>query len=267
MYKGKILFLHGFTQSSSIFYAKTSGLRKRLAKLGYKSIYLNGPIKISPAAIPSNDSLEKFESNIGPEESDTDHRAWWLRSNFVKDPLDLSLAIDTIKEYILNNTIISDPDLAQEESEEEKNLPIVGIVGFSQGAALGGIICLKFDKIFDTNPLQFAILYSGFKIDSYEALGNLKFYPTESESAPHVLHVYGELDTVVDENRVLPLYNAMKSTSDLLKHPGGHFVPNSKIYVENVSNWIQNMTKESKENKSDDDLDKLGDIIDSIGKA
>ncbi|KAK6201238.1 dihydrofolate reductase [Scheffersomyces amazonensis] len=283
-YIGKILFLHGYTQSSSIFYAKTSALRKRLTKLNYKCVYLNAPLKLTPAQLPSNDALSKFASVVhNDEDDDTEYRAWWVKPQNTNDGISLDDAIDTIKNYIRNGKLIADPDLNQDNDEEDeqlKSLPITGIVGFSQGASLAGILIHKFKDLFNVPPPKFVIMYSGFKLDTSVKSGNDKYddyYAKEDKKINdyNYLHVYGELDTVVDETRSLSLYNITKSNSVLLKHPGGHFVPNSKIYIDQVTNWIQVVTKEYEakdENKKktvavDDDIDSLLDMIDNLGKA
>lgn len=284
-YKGRILFLHGFTQSSSIFYAKSSALRKRLQKLKYKSIYLNGPHKLSPAQLPSSDALSNFNS-VAPDSDDeeTNYRAWWLKSDYYKEGVDISPAIETVKDYINNGNIIPDTDssqeekISQEEIEQDKKLPIVGIIGFSQGAGLCGILAHKFNELFGVDTLKFVILYSGFKIDTSKSSASSKYddYYTndngESDSFK-LLHVYGELDTVISEERTLSLYNHSKLNSEILKHPGGHFVPNSKLFIDQVTNWIQHVDKEDqeqdtgKEKKDLDDLDTLMDMMDNLGKA
>ncbi|KAK6456984.1 dihydrofolate reductase [Scheffersomyces xylosifermentans] len=278
-YKGKILFLHGYTQTSSIFYAKTSALRKRLTKLNYKSVYLNGPLKLTPADLPSNDELSKFNTVVASDSEETNYRAWWVKPHKSNDGIDLEEGIATIRNYIKNGVIIPDEDMKEEpETEEERKLPIAGVVGFSQGAALGGIIAHKFKELFDTPSPKFFILYSGFKLDTSKSSGNDKYeshYPDPEESIDFkFLHVYGELDTVVDETRALSLYEATKSSSDLLKHPGGHFVPNSKLFIDQVTNWIQITEKEDEEGKGnneqkkeEDDLDSLMDMMDNLGKA
>ena len=76
--QGKILFLHGYTQSASLFYAKTSALRKKLIKLGYKCVYLNGPYVLTPADLPTTDSLSKFGSAT-TDTDDVTYRAWWVK--------------------------------------------------------------------------------------------------------------------------------------------------------------------------------------------
>ncbi|EGW31070.1 uncharacterized protein SPAPADRAFT_62998 [Spathaspora passalidarum NRRL Y-27907] len=282
-YKGKILFLHGYTQSASLFYAKTSALRKKLIKLGYKSVYLNGPYVLTPAQLPSTDSLSKFSSAAN---EDMKYRAWWVKRDSTNDRISLEESIESIRNYIDKGEIIADSDDVDEsdaESEEEKKLPIVGIIGFSQGAALGGLVAHKFDEIFKVDPLKFVILYSGFKLNTTKKSGNDRYdhyYPEEQDVERinlKYLHIYGELDTVVEESRALSLYELTKRRSDLLRHPGGHFVPNSKLYIDQVTNWIHKVEQEDKEEdkeknevKNGEDKDKhdlatLMDMMDSFG--
>lgn len=272
-FKGKILFLHGYTQSSSVFYAKTSALRKKLLKLNYKSVYLNGPTKLTPADLPSTDSLSKFNTVISDDE-ETNYRSWWIKPHNTNDGIDLSEPLAEIKNYIDKGEIIPDNDLVQEtESDEERRLPIVGIIGFSQGAALAGLLSHKFKDLFGVDSLKFVILYSGFKIDTSEKSGNAKYkdyYPADNGESDQfkVLHIYGELDTVVHEDRVLSLYEITKANSDILKHPGGHFVPNSKLMVDQTTNWIVHIMENKQEiSKPEDDLDSLMDMMDGLGKA
>lgn len=272
-FKGKILFLHGYTQSSSVFYAKTSALRKKLLKLNYKSVYLNGPTKLTPADLPSTDSLSKFNTLISDDE-ETNYRSWWIKPHNTNDGIDLSEPLAEIKNYIDKGEIIPDNDLVQEtESDEERRLPIVGIIGFSQGAALAGLLSHKFKDLFGVDSLKFVILYSGFKIDTSEKSGNAKYkdyYPADNGESDQfkVLHIYGELDTVVHEDRVLSLYEITKDNSDILKHPGGHFVPNSKLMVDQATNWIVHIMENKQEiSKPEDDLDSLMDMMDGLGKA
>ncbi|EMG46529.1 FSH3 Family of serine hydrolases 3 [Candida maltosa Xu316] len=276
-YKGKILFLHGYTQSASLFYAKTSALRKKLIKIGYKCVYLNGPYVLTPAELPTTDSLSKFGSSTA---DDMTYRSWWVKHDGTNNSVNLEKSIEAIKNYLKDGEIIPDEDLKVEpETDEEKKLPVVGIIGFSQGAAFGGLIAHKFHELFETEPLKFVVLYSGFKLDTSKETGNDKYhehYPQTEEEVINshfkYLHVYGELDTVVEESRGYSLYHLTKSSSDFLKHPGGHFVPNSKLYIDQVTNWIQSVENKQDEEateqeKKKDDIDSLLDMMDNFGKA
>ncbi|CCG24323.1 hypothetical protein CORT_0F00940 [Candida orthopsilosis Co 90-125] len=269
--KGKILFLHGYTQNASLFYAKTSALRKKIIKLGYKCQYLNAPYVLTPSDLPTNDSLSKFGSS---DQGDVTYRGWWVKLGKTNDGINMDDSIESLKRYILKGEIIpddKDEELGKEDDDDTK-LPIVGLIGFSQGAAFAGLVAEKFGELFNTTPLKFVILYSGFKLDTSKKSGNEQYdtYYEPMSNGLRYLHVYGELDTVVSEDRSLSLYNITKEKSDLLKHPGGHFVPNSKLYIDQVVNWIQSDNKlreAEKEEKKVDDIDSLLEMMDNIGKA
>lgn len=271
-YKGKILFFHGYTQNASLFYAKTSALRKKIMKLGYKCQYLNAPYVLTPSDLPTTDSLSKFGSS---DQNDVTYRGWWVKLDKTNDGINMDKSIGALKRYIHVGELIPDDEGEElgKEEDDEANLPIVGLIGFSQGAAFAGLVAEKFAELFDTTPLKFVILYSGFKLDTSKRSGNDKYdtYYKPTQDKLRYLHIYGELDTVVSEDRSLSLYNITKEKSDLLKHPGGHFVPNSKLYIDQVVNWIQSDDKpketEKEEKKADDDIDSLLEMMDNIGKA
>lgn len=267
--KGKILFLHGYTQSASIFYAKSLALRKKLIKLGYKVVYLQGPLKLTGVDLPQ--SLGEFNTVVKDDE-DNNLRAWWVKKQHTNDNIELLAAFDVIRNYVDKQELIEDPDMdVTPETEEEKQLPIVGLVGFSQGAAMAGLVALTWKETFGKPDLKFCVLYSGFKLDTSANSGNeqyAKYYAKTLPEPLRLLTVYGELDTVVEETRLLSLYNYYKSQLDLLKHPGGHFVPNSKLYVEQVCNWIEGLdAPKPEEKKKEESLDDLLDMMDNLGKA
>lgn len=272
-YKGKILFLHGYTQSSSLFYAKTSALRKKLIKLNYLPVYLNAPIVLTPAQLPNGEDLAQFNSTA--LDGDDSNRAWWTKKDATNDNIELEDSFEAIKNYVQKGEIIPDSDMKEEAAhcEDYKDLPIVGLIGFSQGAALGSLIAYRFHEIFDTSDkLKFAILYSGFKLNTKKGSGNEhydKYYKKDTDHEIKLLHVIGELDTVVEEDRGMSMYKHSSEHSDLLKHPGGHFVPNSRIYIDQVTNWLQATMEPKKEEakNEDDDFDALMDMMDNLGKA
>ena len=173
-------------------------------------------------------------------------------------------SIVTIRDYLENGKIIPEEGFQQEIDENDKNIPVVGLVGFSQGACLAGIICHKFNEFFHVDSLKFVILYSGFKLDTSKGSGQEmydSYFPT-SEDKFKILHVYGELDTVVEASRSEAFYESTKDISTLLKHPGGHFVPNSKLMIDQVTNWIQSLDIEQKKEEEEEDI---MDMFDKIG--
>lgn len=262
--KGRILFFHGFTQSSSLFYAKTSALRKRLLKLNYKPVYLNGPIKLTPNDLPTRDSLSKFNSVETADDEESNYRAWWTKKHpNSNEGINLDDAVEAIKDYLQTGNIIPDPGFEQ-DTQSDKDIPVVGLIGFSQGACLAGILCHKFADLLQVDTLKFVVVYSGFKLETNKGSGNEKYdsyYPDENDSYK-MLHVYGELDTVVDGSRSQAFFDTTKGISTVLKHPGGHFVPNSKLMIDQVTNWIQSLDAKPKEVEQEDDI---MDMFDKIG--
>lgn len=247
-YKGRVLFLHGFAQSSSVFYAKSSALRKRFQSLGYKTIYLNAPINLIPSDLPSSDSLSKFNTVVVNEEEKTNYRGWWTKKPDHTYKLDDAIAC--VEKYIKDNEIVSgspEDDKSNQILDSDRDLPIVGLVGFSQGAAFAGALVHTFEQLFGVDTLEFALLYSGFKIDTKLMPEYAELYSQKNGSDTNVrmLHIVGELDTVVGDDRAYTLYDLTRENSHLLKHPGGHFVPNSRIMIDQVVNWIENKNEES----------------------
>ncbi|CAK9441550.1 uncharacterized protein LODBEIA_P54180 [Lodderomyces beijingensis] len=289
----RILFFHGYTQNAALFRAKTSALRKKLQKFGFNCIYLNAPYVLSPADLPTTDSLSKFGSATSGEESPVTYRGWWIKPNKSNDCIDLDLSIAAVRDYVQSGEIIADDE--KEEKSESKSKgksqegsedgDVVGLIGFSQGASFAGLIAEKFNELFGArgHHVKFVVCYSGFKLDTSPRSGNEKYqgyYRGGGDGRLRYLHVYGELDTVVDETRSLTLYQAKQSVSDVLKHPGGHFVPNSKLYVDQVCGWVSNVMNGEEPEKSekqgndndnkkskDDDIDELLAMMDGFGKA
>lgn len=266
-YKGRVLFLHGFTQSALVFYAKTLALRKRLQLLGYKAIYLNGPRKLTPALLPTTDALSKFNSVAAAPDEETNYRAWWIMD--ANGTFKVDDAIATVKQYVEENVIAEgtpDDAKANDLDELDKDLPIVGLVGFSQGAAFTGALVHTFEELFGVSTLEFAILYSGFRLDTRKMPEHAKYYTSDDGALTkaRLLHVVGELDTVVGDDRAYTFYDITKKNLHMLKHPGGHFVPNSRMMVDQAANWILAGAQEEKEPEKDD-VDDLLAMMDKIG--
>ncbi|KAK9385646.1 serine hydrolase FSH [Lipomyces mesembrius] len=213
---GKILFLHGYTQSGSLFSKKSAALRKALQKLGYTASYPTAPIKL---ALPDSADLEE-RAQLEGKSIDDESFGWWV------------LDEEKEEEYVgLDKTWAYLAEYIEEEG------PFDGTVGFSQGAALAGMLCSQITKIApDHPPFKFAVLYSGFG-------SQLPQHPLISTPT---LHILGSLDTVVSEQRSKTLIDACeKDMRVVYTHPGGHFVPSSKNSLNTVTGWILTTMKAS----------------------
>lgn len=272
---GRVLLLHGYTQSAGLFHSKTLALRKKLISLKLKPVYLNAPNLIAQTQLQSSEDLFKLAQTSNSED-DGEHnfRSWTERQPDAKFTFDL--AKKTVDEYIKNGTIIEGTKDDEEanlilDKDADATLPIVGLIGFSQGASFGGAMIDKFQELYDVPPLKWAVLFSGFLFNYHLMPEHKRLYSTDkgiSSKPTRILHVLGELDTVVSEERSMQLYHQYEEISTLLKHPGGHFVPNNRPFVEKVCNWIVTEKEETKEEKKPEeksDLDSLLDLMKNFG--
>ncbi|KAL9099782.1 MAG: hypothetical protein Q9163_004769 [Psora crenata] len=88
---------------------------------------------------------------------------------------------------------------------------------------------------FVQGPLKFGIAYCGFRApgEKYAA-----FY--EPKIKTPILHVLGQVDVVVEETRARTLVDACEGGEGrVLVHPGGHFVPSQKPWLDGVVSFIK----------------------------
>ena len=233
----------GYTQYGSQFRAKTRALEKALIKVFPSTTlhYPDGPIPLRSSDIPGY-TPSALSNGI---EDDIEAFGWWRRKDGtpIYDGIEKGLArvAETIK----------------------AEGPFDGAIGFSQGGALAAMIAAllepdrkrSFDTICatdeeklpyppsfcDTNggiiqsPLKFVIVYSGFAapLEKYEGFYNPRI------KTP-ILHFLGSLDTVVDENRGKKLIEACETNKrKVVIHPGGHFVPSQKPWLDAVLSFVQ----------------------------
>ena len=142
--------------------------------------------------------------------------------------------------------------------------PFDGAIGFSQGGAAAGMLAALLDgrperreafvalheresraPVFPATflnakgdlthpPLKFVVVYSGFAAPP-EMHG--AFY--EPMITTPSLHVFGGLDTVVAEDRGQRLVQACDEAGrEVLVHPGGHFVPSQRVYLDAVVGFV-----------------------------
>lgn len=238
----KVLMLHGYTQNGQLFRAKTRVLEKRLQK-AFPSVSLSYPtaqIQLNPRDVPGfdgsgTDTLEAY--------------GWWKRRDDSDPP-----------EYI------GIEDAFEEIAKVLKaEGPFDGVIGFSQGACFAAVVAsllegesrkrafkeaqskakdaIPYPKAFedlDHPPLKFGLVYAGFVPpgDRYTAIYNP---PIQTP----LCHFIGSLDSVVEEKRTQMLVDAAggASKTQVVMHPGGHFVPTSKQYLDMAAAFIQEQMK------------------------
>lgn len=244
----KVLMLHGYTQSGPLFNAKTKALEKILRKAfpGIALTYPTGPMKLVASDVPGFDT-----SQVEDEGDEVEAYGWWRRSNTADPP-----------EYVgLEEGLKVVADTMNSQG------PFDGVMGFSQGAAMAAMVSSllegesrkeafktvqsksklgiaypsSFAKL-DHPPLKFCVSYSGFIApgERYAA-----FY--EPSIRTPMCHFVGSLDTVVEEARTNLLVDAAGGSdkTTVVIHPGGHFVPNNRQYLDTVVAFIKAKTTET----------------------
>ncbi|KAJ5766864.1 uncharacterized protein N7511_004480 [Penicillium nucicola] len=249
----KLLMLHGYTQSGPLFHAKSRALTKHIQKAfplhDVSTSYPTAPLRLLPAEIPGYEPSET--SN---ETSAIEAYGWWRRSNTANPPLYTGM----------------EEGLATVARTLAEEGPFDGVIGFSQGAALaamvasllepgrkrsfehfesvtgeGGVSGMPFLESFAEEagfkhpPLKFAICYSGFRAPGARYRG---FFEEPAIQTP-VLHVLGSLDAVVEEGRSRALIEACAGEPEkeglVVWHPGGHFLPSQRPYLDAAVKFIR----------------------------
>jgi pimeloyl-ACP methyl ester carboxylesterase len=125
----KILMLHGYTQSGALFRGKTRALEKNLLKAfpaaGCKLIYPTAPMRLARPDVPGLDGTGgNAVTEVGGDDGEPDAWAWWRRKGdgepFAYEGLEEGLA--RVAEVLRTDG------------------PFDGVVGFSQGGALAGMV-------------------------------------------------------------------------------------------------------------------------------
>ncbi|KAJ5885165.1 Dihydrofolate reductase [Penicillium taxi] len=246
----KLLMLHGYTQTGPLFYAKSRALQKAIQKAfplyEVKTVVPTGPIRLKPIDIPG------YEPSGNTDEEDVEAYGWFLRSSTATPTLYAGLE-DCFKA------------VAKTLTEEG---PFDGVIGFSQGAALAAMVTSllepgrkeafeKFSKDevdgatgipyppaflepgFVHPPFKFALAYCGYRAPGARYRG---FYEDPAIQTP-LLHVLGSLDAIVEESKSQALIDACAGEPEkvgwVVRHPGGHFLPSQKPYLEAATRFIK----------------------------
>ncbi|KAI0204175.1 serine hydrolase FSH [Astrocystis sublimbata] len=249
----KILMLHGYTQSGSLFSAKTKALNKLLIKalspapldLHPTLIFPTGPHRLRPSDIPGYVPPED-PSPDAISEDDLDNWAWFRKDEASGDYRGFADGMRQIAATIAESGGVD------------------GVVGFSQGGCMAALVAAALehphhtptpsDNSDDTSswlsdlrsannhqPLRFGVIYSGFHAPPQ----NLQWLYDPVITTP-TLHFLGGLDTVVEEKRSQALIERCREPM-VLTHPGGHYVPVARDWVMPLAGWLRQRCVEAAE--------------------
>ena len=198
MGKLKVLCLHGYRQNETIFRERTGALRK-LLKREIEFIFVS-----APHIIPEPDNL------VYPP--DLQERGWFFsrpeRAYKGIDQTDICIGLEESLHFL--------------EQVFKENGPFDGILGFSQGACLIGLLCAQYHS--DMNSpfrFQFVMLFSGFK-SLLSPHSNIYTNPLQWPS----FHTIGDTDEVIPSHMSTDLAGLF-ANAILYHHKGGHYIPAS----------------------------------------
>ncbi|XP_061460785.1 esterase OVCA2 [Rhineura floridana] len=214
----RLLCLHGYRQNAGSFRARTGALRKTL-RGRVKLLYVDAPHAVVARPQPGEAASDPLEA---------DSKGWWF-SNPQEGTFHALEEASSCKGLEESLEAIAKAFVEQG--------PIHGLLGFSQGAALVGIVCALKQCGDPRFPFDFAIVVAGFK----SRAASHRSYYREPISMPS-LHVLGETDRVIPAEMSREL--ASHFTEPLtLTHPGGHFIPASApqktAYLEFLDQFIK----------------------------
>lgn len=157
------------------------------------------------------------------EEAAAAGRAWWL-----SDP-----AAGTFDAAAAGDAAGLEASLAAVAAAVAERGPFDGVLGFSQGAALGAMLCALGQRGHARFAPRFALLVAGFRS---RAPAHARFY-AEPLAVPS-LHVVGQADAVIPPARSAELAACFVAPV-VLEHPGGHFVPAAAPQREAYRRFLQ----------------------------
>lgn len=209
--KLKVLMAHGYTSNKFQFFKRSGAIRKACRDVA-DFTFINGPLIVQPITsagdldAPDVEDGKLVDENTPIEEQP---RAWW-RADDDGNYLDWDKSVAYLNEVLKTEG------------------PFDGIVGFSQGGCLAGILASAFEKPERMPGLElpkgqgafrFAVAVSGFR--SRDKLHQKLF---EQPIQTPVLHVLGRADQIVDLERSQTLVDVCKNSRVEL-HDGGHSLP------------------------------------------
>ncbi len=267
--KLRLLCLHGYVQSGALFRERTGSLRKALKSVA-EFEFVDAPHDASGAfpetSAPSAADGGEGEGGAaaaagggaGAEEGDAggsaaaasaassraacdgtasvaDARGWWSSGENAPASAATSAAATSaawVRPSLSRAALGADVSLQHLRDVIATRGPFDGLLGFSQGAAMAGLLLAV-----DPSCARFAILIAGF-VPMDESLRGL--YGNADDSAdvapasrlPHaVLSVSGEGDALVPPARVRQLAGRFDTEKAAwYTHPGGHGVPSNAAF-------------------------------------
>jgi len=115
--------------------------------------------------------------------------------------------------------------------------PFCGVLGFSQGATLCGILA-AIQQVHPESPIHFnfAVLFAGFKARAE----NLQYLFDNGKLKTPAFQVIGERDPYRSGSEA---YWGIWENFEVLTFDGGHLIPKDEVVLKSVANFVQNQSQ------------------------
>uniref|UniRef100_A0A1A8SL86 Esterase OVCA2 n=1 Tax=Nothobranchius rachovii TaxID=451742 RepID=A0A1A8SL86_9TELE len=218
----RLLCVHGYRQNGKSFGEKTGALRKLLKKR-VELVYLNAPLSVQQES--AGEVPNKENDSVSGSGSDKDLRGWWFS--------DIQAKSFNAQQQCEESLGLDESVAAVREAVKVQG-PFDGILGFSQGAAFVAMLCaLQEKKLEPEFSFRFAVLVAGFRSACKE---HQRFYDTPLQTPS--LHVFGLEDKVIPDSMSRELLPCFQD-SQVLIHPGGHFVPAASVHRQTYQDFLK----------------------------
>lgn len=229
--KLRILALHGWKQSATVFRSKTGSFRRQLRDVAELE-FLDAPFEVPDTALPAAQGAlaPPPSGERDPPPPSESCRTWWLFDGTKEGPITYS-GFDVAYRAICD--ALSGPQG-----------PFDGVLGFSQGAAVAAAFLQRYVRETDekagtvSSPLRFAILISGFPPRD-EQLFPSRPLPENVTPIPAAV-LLGKVDTIIAPavtKLLLPFFPSPSST--VIEHDRGHVVPTDDATINQLRAFLE----------------------------
>lgn len=191
----RLLVLHSFRQSGARLRSRMKRVERALSSIA-DFVYADAPHAYAPTDSVRTELAEDFGPDLS-DLGDLEHqRCWWNSGADHSHYVGWDASLSYLRELIAERG------------------PFDGVVGFSQGAAVTGLLMAS------EPSLRFAVCISGF---ASRAVEHAELVRTAGIDRPS-LHVWGEQDVLVTNDRSEALSRCFVDP-EVVTHAAGHFVP------------------------------------------
>ncbi len=220
----RILCLHGGGASGTIFNIQTCRLQRALQEY-FQLVFIDAPYESAPGP-----GVLPFFEGLGP------YFRWvaWRKDAGTRTPEER-----VVEEQIVNKKL--EEALAQ---EGDRGAPLVGIMGFSQGAQVAaGILLRKQTGELKNEHLRFGVLLAG----TYPPICQ----PTHTGACDQLIriptvHMHGSDDAPLAQGKTLLAKNCDPNTASLMRFKGGHHLPTLHDDTKRLADMILQASEKSR---------------------